>query len=98
MTSRSWIHTAPGHRVQLECKISADPQATVTWTKGDMPVPLDSRVLALVDGDKYILLIKNVLKSDFGIYTCKAINELGQGEIQIQLSGTEFKLKNKFLI
>ncbi|EFA00901.2 limbic system-associated membrane protein isoform X2 [Tribolium castaneum] len=87
MTSRSWIHTAPGHRVQLECKISADPQATVTWTKGDMPVPLDSRVLSLVDGDKYTLLIKNVQKSDFGIYTCKAINELGQGELQIQLSG-----------
>lgn len=87
MTSRSWIHTAPGHRVQLECKISADPQATVTWTKGDIPIPLDNRVLSLVDGDKYTLLIKNVQKSDFGIYTCKAINELGQGELQIQLSG-----------
>ncbi|RZB39220.1 limbic system-associated membrane protein, partial [Asbolus verrucosus] len=79
MTSRSWIHTAPDHRVQLECKISADPQATVTWTKGDIPVPLDNRVVSLVDGDKYTLLIKKVQRSDFGIYTCRAINELGQG-------------------
>lgn len=87
MTSRSWVHTAPGHRVQLECRISADPLATITWTKGDIPVPLDSRVMTLVDGDKYSLLIRNVQRSDFGIYTCRAINELGQGELNIQLSG-----------
>ncbi|KAK9891396.1 hypothetical protein WA026_014636 [Henosepilachna vigintioctopunctata] len=87
MTSRSWIHTAPTHRAQLECKVSADPQAMVTWLKGEVPVPLDSRVVSLVDGDKYTLLIRNVQKSDFGIYTCRAINELGQGEITIQLSG-----------
>ncbi|XP_060520740.1 limbic system-associated membrane protein-like [Cylas formicarius] len=87
ITSRSWIHTAPGHRAQLECRVSADPQASVTWLKGEVVVPLDSRVVAMVDGDKYILLIRNVQRSDFGIYTCRALNELGQGEVQIQLSG-----------
>ncbi|XP_018567647.1 limbic system-associated membrane protein-like [Anoplophora glabripennis] len=86
-TLRSWIHTAPGLRVQMDCKISADPQATVTWLKGEVPVPLDNRVISLVDGDKYTLLIRNVQRSDFGIYTCRAINELGQGELHIQLSG-----------
>lgn len=87
MTSRSWMHTAPGHRAQLECRVSADPQAQVTWLKGETVVPTDNRVVSLVDGDKYTLLIRNVQKSDFGIYTCRAINELGQGELQIQLSG-----------
>ncbi|XP_044766457.1 neogenin-like isoform X2 [Coccinella septempunctata] len=87
VTSRSWIHTAPSHRAQLECKVSADPQATVTWLKGELPVPLNSRVISLVDGDKHALLIRNVQRSDFGIYTCRAINELGQGEVTIQLSG-----------
>ncbi|XP_045462207.1 opioid-binding protein/cell adhesion molecule homolog isoform X2 [Harmonia axyridis] len=87
MTSRSWIHTAPSHRVQLECKVSADPQATVTWLKGEIAVPLNSRVISLVDGDKHTLLIRNVQRGDFGIYTCRAINELGQGEVTIQLSG-----------
>ncbi|KAJ8919706.1 hypothetical protein NQ315_006234 [Exocentrus adspersus] len=86
-TMRSWIHTAPGHRVQMDCKISADPQAAVTWLKGEVPVPLDNRVVSLVDEDKYTLLIRNVQRSDFGIYTCRAINELGQGELHIQLSG-----------
>lgn len=34
-----------------------------------------------------MLIIRNVQRCDFGIYTCRAINELGQGEVQIQLSG-----------
>ncbi|XP_019877111.1 limbic system-associated membrane protein [Aethina tumida] len=87
LTSRSWIHTAPGLRAQLECKVSADPQATVTWLKGEIQVPLDNRVVSLHDGDKHSLLIRNVQRSDFGIYTCRANNELGQGEVHIQLSG-----------
>ncbi|XP_072398767.1 limbic system-associated membrane protein-like [Diabrotica undecimpunctata] len=87
LTSRSWIHTAPGHRVQIDCKVSSDPQATVTWLKGEVPVHLDNRVVPMIDGDKHTLLIRNVQRSDFGIYTCRAINELGQGELAIQLSG-----------
>ncbi|CAH1119717.1 unnamed protein product [Phaedon cochleariae] len=87
MTSRSWIHTAPGHRVQLDCRVSADPQATVTWLKGETPVALDARVLSTVEGDRHSLLIRTVQRSDFGIYTCRAMNELGQGELAIQLSG-----------
>lgn len=71
----------------MECKVSADPQATVTWLKGEIQVPLDNRVVSLHDGDKHSLLIRNVQRSDFGIYTCRANNELGQGEVHIQLSG-----------
>ncbi|CAH1998062.1 unnamed protein product [Acanthoscelides obtectus] len=86
-TTRAWMHTAPGHRAHIECKVAADPLATVTWLKGEVQVPIDSRVLALVDGDKHTLLIRNVQRSDFGIYTCRAVNDLGQGEQHIQLSG-----------
>lgn len=87
MTTRSWIHSAPSLRAQLECRVSADPQATVTWIKGEMPISLDNRIVRIVDGDKNTLLIRNVQPSDFGIYTCRATNDLGQGEVQIQLSG-----------
>nr|CAH7752768.1 unnamed protein product [Callosobruchus chinensis] len=86
-TTRAWMHTAPGHRAHIECKVAADPLAAVIWLKGEVPVPIDSRVLALVDGDKHTLLIRNVQRSDFGIYTCRATNDLGQGEQHIQLSG-----------
>ncbi|KAB0802103.1 hypothetical protein PPYR_04289 [Photinus pyralis] len=88
MTMRSWMHTAPGIRTQLECIVYADPPATVTWLKGEIPVPFSNRIVAMVDGDKHILLIRNATFADFGIYTCRATNDLGQGELQIQLSGT----------
>lgn len=84
------MHSAPGLRAQLECKVSADPPATVTWLKGEIPVTFDTRVISLVDGDKHALLIRNVQRSDFGIYTCRASNDLGQGDMQIQLSGTTY--------
>lgn len=87
MTTRSWIHSAPGLRAQMECKVSSDPPATITWLKSEILVPLDNRVVYLVDGDKHTLLIRHVQRSDFGIYTCRANNDLGQGEVQIQLSG-----------
>ncbi|KAF5291192.1 hypothetical protein FQA39_LY14434 [Lamprigera yunnana] len=87
MTMRSWMHTAPGIRTQLECIVYADPQATVVWLKGEIPIPFSSRVIPMVDEDKHILLIRNATFADFGIYTCRASNELGQGELQIQLSG-----------
>lgn len=85
---KSWIHTAPGHRAQIECLVYADPPASVTWFKGETLVMKDSRVLSLVSGEKRILLIRNVLASDFGVYTCRARNNLGEGETHIQLSGS----------
>lgn len=85
--TRSWVHTAPGVRAQLECIVSADPEAAVIWLKGEIPINFNNRVIPLIEDEKHILLIRNVTFSDFGIYTCRASNELGQGELQIQLSG-----------
>lgn len=95
---RSWIHTAPSHRAQLECIISADPQASVTWLKGETPVVLDNRIISLVSGEKHSLLIRNVQPMDFGVYCCRARNELGQGEVHIQLSGKLFFSKAYFSV
>lgn len=89
---RHWIHTAPGHRAQLECIVSADPPPTITWLKGERPITKDNRVISLISGDKHTLIIRNVQPSDFDIYTCLARNELGEGETHIQLSGTKYYL------
>ncbi|GLV43887.1 wrapper [Carabus blaptoides fortunei] len=86
-SGKSWIHTSPGLRATLGCMVSADPAAEVKWYKSKIAVPFDARVVSLVDGDKHILIIRNVRISDFGIYTCRAANELGTVEIDIQLSG-----------
>lgn len=57
--------------------------------KGETPVVKDSRIVTLVSGEKHALLIRNVQPTDFDVYTCKARNELGEGERHVQLSGTE---------
>lgn len=74
--------------------MSADPPAAVTWLKGETPVTFDNRIISLVDGDKHSLLIRNVQRSDFGIYTCRASNDLGQGDMHIQLSGSIYSITN----
>lgn len=84
---RPWIHTSPGLRASLDCVVNADPAATVTWYKSNIAVMLDNRVLALVDANKHSLIIRNVRISDFGIYVCKADNELGSAQVEVQLSG-----------
>lgn len=85
--AKAWVHTAPAHRAQLECTVSADPPASVTWLKEETPVTVYNRVLTMVQGEKYTLVIRNVQPSDFGVYTCRARNSLGQGDVHIQLSG-----------
>ncbi|KAL1516111.1 hypothetical protein ABEB36_000034 [Hypothenemus hampei] len=86
-SDKFWIHTGPGLRAQLECVVSANPQAQVTWLKGKVEVPLDNRIFTLIDGERHLLLIRKVQRSDFGIYTCQVRNELGENRINIQLSG-----------
>ncbi|KAJ8938543.1 hypothetical protein NQ318_016914 [Aromia moschata] len=87
-TSRPWLHTAPGHRALIDCRVDANPEATVTWLKEEVPVPMDNRVLYLIEGDKHSLVIRNVQRSDFGTYTCRAANELGEAKLYMELSGT----------
>lgn len=87
LSVKPWIHTAPGHRAQLECIVSSDPPATITWFKGEIPISKDSRVISLINGEKHTLLIRNVQPNDFDVYTCRARNELGEGETHMQLSG-----------
>lgn len=85
---KSWIHTAPGFRAQLDCKVTSDPSSQVIWYKGNNPINSDNhRVLLFGDDEKYSLIIRNVQRSDFGIYTCKAVNEIGEETLEFQLSG-----------
>lgn len=86
-TMKSWIHTAPGFRTQLDCRVTSDPTSEIIWYKGDNPVTYDNRVLFLGDDEKYSLIIKNVQPSDFGFYTCRAVNDIGEETLEFQLSG-----------
>lgn len=72
----------------MDCKVTANPPAHINWMKKDVIVPYDRRIFRkdYAEGNS-VLFIKNVQTSDFGTYTCLAINDEGEQELQIELSG-----------
>ncbi|KAJ9599429.1 hypothetical protein L9F63_010098 [Diploptera punctata] len=84
---RSWIHAAPGVRTEIVCNVIADPEAKVTWLKKDVPVITSTRVVHLISGNRHILLFRSVHPLDLGFFKCRAVNDLGDNEQVIELSG-----------
>lgn len=69
---------AMGGNVSLICNPDAAPTATISWTKDGVPTGSSSgRVTLLNNGN---LVLTQVMKSDEGVYTCKATNSLGSAE------------------
>ena len=74
-----------GGFVRLECRVSASPQAVVTWQKDDVTVT-NSDKYHVEDGYRYSkLLIMPVTAEDYGNYTCVATNTLGSDQGSITL-------------
>ncbi|XP_022783232.1 hemicentin-2-like isoform X1 [Stylophora pistillata] len=66
--------TAIGELVVLTCEVSGETKASVTWTKdGVTSIPR-----AQFENNIKILIIKDVVPGDSGVYECKAINMLGE--------------------
>lgn len=58
------------------------------WFQEGREIEIGGRMLMHKINHRHVLLIRNVLTSDFGYYTCKASNFLGRGQQSIHLSGT----------
>ncbi|XP_078342486.1 fibronectin type III domain-containing protein-like isoform X2 [Oculina patagonica] len=58
----------------IECKVTADPEANITWYKNGKPLRSPSDHLR-VDGNKLHLV--NVNLTDDGVYQCAAVNKYG---------------------
>jgi len=63
-----------GELVLLTCEVTGDPEPSVTWTKnGNSSIPR-----AQFKSGGRILVIKDVLPVDNGVYECKASNKFGE--------------------
>lgn len=89
----SWLHTAPGLRAQLVCRVNSWPEATLDWYLDGERVGRSQRVVRYKQedpkgpGQLHSLLIRGVNSHELGMYTCRASNELGSGEASVELSG-----------
>ena len=66
--------TEIGELSVLTCEVSEDGKASVTWTKDG----LGSIPRAQFENNKKILIIRDVVPGDSGVYECKAMNMFGE--------------------
>ncbi|XP_076619332.1 limbic system-associated membrane protein isoform X2 [Colletes latitarsis] len=85
--SKTWMHAPPGIRVQLNCGVTAWPEATVEWYFNNRSVKYSSGIVKHNAGSDHSLVIRNVRTTDYGFYLCRASNSLGITEAAVELSG-----------
>lgn len=73
------METPEGTTVMFECSLMGIPSPIVSWFKGDKKIPHNTKkYLHSSDGDNHFLKICKVTTQDSGVYTCRAINLVGE--------------------
>ncbi|XP_078535314.1 striated muscle preferentially expressed protein kinase isoform X2 [Lissotriton helveticus] len=67
-----------GTTVLLKCIISANPLPEVTWKKDNIPLKNSSSHQIRAEGERHTLLIQSAKKTDTGVYTVTARNEVSE--------------------
>lgn len=92
------METPEGTTVMFECSLMGIPSPIVSWFKGDKKIPHNKKFLHSSDGDNHFLKICKVTSQDSGVYTCRAINVVGETLCRaslIVLSGKAFAGKTR---
>ena len=85
MSSKPHPSLIEGERLTLTCQANQDAKA-IRWNKDDVPV--NSRANICPIGNNSILVIENVLTSDSGKYSCKAVNKAGSASSSVDIRVT----------
>lgn len=72
------METPEGTTVMFECSLMGIPSPIVSWFKGDKKIPHNKKYLLSSDGDNHFLKISKVCVADSGVYSCRAINLVGE--------------------
>ncbi|XP_012576655.1 PREDICTED: hemicentin-2 [Condylura cristata] len=74
------VLAAVGEEAVLVCDVSGAPPPRVIWYRGGLEM-----ILAPEDSDSGTLWIPTTRERDAGVYTCRAVNELGDASAEIRL-------------
>ncbi|XP_070534198.1 LOW QUALITY PROTEIN: twitchin-like [Ptychodera flava] len=80
-----------GHRMSFEAELTADPEPTITWYRGDQKLKQGGRINIIIEregaaGYFLILEIDDVTPEDGGVYKVVAANEFGESTSTINLN------------
>ncbi|XP_069085130.1 myosin-binding protein C, slow-type isoform X10 [Pleurodeles waltl] len=81
------IHTAAvaGYNATLNCSVRGNPKPQITWMKNRIIIQNDPRYRMFSNQCVCTLEIRKPNPYDGGTYTCKAVNELGEAEVDCKL-------------
>ncbi|XP_063073323.1 myosin light chain kinase, smooth muscle [Engraulis encrasicolus] len=83
------VTVAEGQRLHLQCEVTSDPAATVTWALDNKVIKASKFIVLAQDGGKCSLTIDKTLPEDAGRYTCKAENAAGKAECSCKVIVSE---------
>ncbi|EDO49558.1 predicted protein, partial [Nematostella vectensis] len=75
--------------VRLEVEVTGEPKPVVLWFCEGKPIEENRRVYTMRDGSTSVLVIENAELDDEAMYTCKAINDLGEVECSSEMLPTD---------
>nr|XP_057934363.1 myosin-binding protein C, slow-type isoform X2 [Doryrhamphus excisus] len=74
-----------GYNATLNCSVRANPKPKVTWMKNKITILDDPRYRMFSNQGVCTLEIRKPSPYDGGMYTCKAINDLGEAQVECKL-------------
>ncbi|XP_077355387.1 myosin-binding protein C, slow-type isoform X4 [Festucalex cinctus] len=74
-----------GYNTTLNCSVRAHPKAKVTWMKNKIIIGDDPRYRQFSNQGVCTLEIRKPSPYDGGMYTCRAINDLGEAQVECKL-------------
>ncbi|KAJ6651333.1 hypothetical protein lerEdw1_021069 [Lerista edwardsae] len=78
--------TTRGYSTQLVCCVRGSPKPKVIWMKNQMEIGGDPKYLALMKEGVCSLEIRKPSPFDGGVYTCRAVNPLGEASVDCRLN------------
>ncbi|KAM6108285.1 myosin-binding protein H [Pterocles gutturalis] len=77
--------TTRGYSTHLFCSVRGFPQPRIIWMKNQMEIREDPKYIAMIEQGICSLEIRKASPFDGGVYTCKAVNPLGEASVDCKL-------------
>ncbi|XP_070188406.1 obscurin-like isoform X2 [Littorina saxatilis] len=89
------LEVTEGGEARFECVITGTPEPEVIWYFNGRELFDSRRRVIRKKGEKYQLILREVIPDNAGVYTCKAVNAAGDASCAVELSVKELPKEPK---